>query len=285
MTFIINATSGTTSKESLVQRLQEHFGPEVTSHIHFTAYPNHASELAVQWRSESDLIIVAGGDGTVNEVARELIHQDNVALGIIPVGSGNGLARSLGISLRLDKALNQIKNGNISSIDTCTFNDVPFFCTAGLGFDASVAKDFDELPSRGIKTYIQACLRQYINFNKPTIQLQTENDSIDSELFMLTVANAEQFGYGAKISPNSSLSDGCLEVVMIKEIQPHFLADFGIKLFLGNLSESNYTEVLKVRNSLTIKTNSKLAHLDGDPFNFNGEASIKVIPRSLRVIS
>jgi len=252
--------------------------------IKYTTRKNHAYEMASDLKDSQDVIAACGGDGTVNEVGRALVNSTKTALAIVPCGSGNGLARSLGIPLDPSKALQRIKEGEKEPIDTCTFNDQPFFCVAGIGFDAEVAQDFDKLPTRGLKTYALAVWRQFKKFKKPFIDFIVNGRSHRGEHFMLVIANATQYGYGAQINPLSNLTDGELEIIVVKNLSIPKFTEFSIRLFLGTLPNFKSSEIIKSADPIVISSSSKLAHLDGEPIKFTGSATVKVHPRSLLII-
>ena len=252
--------------------------------IHLTEYRNHASELAKTYANKNCTIVAIGGDGTINEVAKELLNSKTTSLGIVPMGSGNGLARSLRIPLDTKDALQRIKDGNPVIIDTCSFNDIPFFCTAGIAFDAEVAKDFDQLPTRGLKTYFQASYRQFNKFKGTDISVKLNNELIQGKFFMMAFANAEQYGYGAKINPQASLTDGILEVMIIDQLNILQFGEFTSRLFLGTLKNFKSCQTIKTAKDITLTSDSKLAHLDGEPTEFNGTATVKIHPHSLSLI-
>lgn len=285
MTFIINPISGTVKGKNFKDEILQLFPTkEYKIKIIFTKFRGHASDVAKNLFNYQGVVVVAGGDGTINEVAKELLYSETVSLGIIPMGSGNGLARSLGISLNLKEALLQIKHGKNTLIDTCSFNGQPFFCTAGIGFDALVAKDFDELPQRGLKTYFQASFRQFIKYKGTAISTKINGTKSNKHLFMIAVANANQYGYGAKINPISSLTDGKMEIVMVDNMSFPEFAEFTFRLFLGTIQNFRNSKIIQSENEIVIESESRIAHLDGEPVAFNGRALINIHPNSLRLI-
>ncbi|MFK7755720.1 MAG: diacylglycerol kinase family protein [Flavobacteriales bacterium] len=284
--FIINPISGTVKGKDLKGVIYDEFhSDEFDIDIFHTTHPGHASELAKSAKDLNANIVAVGGDGTINEVGKELLNSDSATMGIIPMGSGNGLARSLGIPLEVRAALQRLKTGTARLIDTCCFNQTPFFCTAGVAFDALVAKDFDELPTRGIKTYFQASYRQFVKYKPITITAKINGETITQKPFMLTVANAQQYGYGVKINPSSSLSDGVMEVISVEEMNLAGFAEFTLRLFLGTVPNFKHSKVIQTSEPINITTESTIAHLDGEPIEFNGTAVIRIHPKSLRIIS
>ena len=275
--FILNPNAGTNSRqtrERIIAKLQA----ISDSKVWHTERMNHASELTKQAISEgADRIIAIGGDGTINEVASALLHT-SIPLGIIPMGSGNGLARHLDIPLSFNKALDRAINGSMISIDAGKWNDRPFFCTAGIGFDAYVAAHFAKRAKRGFINYIYSTfvsLRKY-----QTIEIK-ELGSV----FSFTVANANQFGNNAYISPESDLQDGQLEAIQIKPGSIWSLVNLGISLFRKNLPNNPLVTISAVK-SLQINAPEGIPyHLDGESLLLqSGTIEITILPSSLLVV-
>ena len=275
--FILNPNAGTNSRqtrERIIAKLQA----ISDSKVWHTERMNHASELTKQAISEgADRIIAIGGDGTINEVASALLHT-SIPLGIIPMGSGNGLARHLDIPLSFNKALDRAINGSMISIDAGKWNDRHFFCTAGIGFDAYVAAHFAKRAKRGFINYIYSTfisLRKY-----QTIEIK-ELGSV----FSFTVANANQFGNNAYISPESDLQDGQLEAIQIKPGSIWSLVNLGISLFRKNLPNNPLVTISAVK-SLQINAPEGIPyHLDGESLLLqSGTIEITILPSSLLVV-
>lgn len=262
---IINPISGTLSKEELEDRVSarlESAGIETVCHR--TQYPGHARELARQAIEEDYFgVIVAGGDGTVNEVGSEL-RGTNVAMGILPYGSGNGLARHLNISIDVEKALQVIAKCNVAECDYGTANDIPFFCTFGLGFDASVSHEFASLPTRGITTYIRSAIREYFNYNPLVYEITCGGNTIRVKAFIVAVCNASQYGNNAFIAPAASIRDGLLDIVIIHNGNPLTRTFAGVDLFTGRLDKNILIQTLRVRRA-TIRRLPGISHIDGEP--------------------
>ena len=220
---IINPISGTGSKKSLPELLGRAYSDlPYELFLTYTKEAGHGYELARRAASEGyDHVIAVGGDGTVNEVARALRHTDT-ALGIIPKGSGNGLARAIGLSMSAEKAIATLASGRRLSIDCCEVEGIPFFCTCGLGFDAAVSKQFAEADTRGPMTYLQTMIKEYTHFVPDTyrVTLGEGEETLETEAFVLVVANASQYGNNAYIAPEADLSDGLLDLALIRPFSP-----------------------------------------------------------------
>jgi diacylglycerol kinase (ATP) len=207
--FIINPISGTTRKHNITEMIFNTLKVDrETIKIVLTRYAGHAKEIAKEAAAQGiPNIISVGGDGTMNEIACSLLHTSS-NLGIIPLGSGNGLARHLGIPLNTQKAIDLLNDFEIKNIDSGAINSIPFFCTAGIGLDAHVTKMFDELPTRGLKTYIKAFIKKVYTYKGDLLRIRVNDGTEIKGTFLIsTFANANQYGNNAFIAPTASLSD------------------------------------------------------------------------------
>jgi len=275
--FILNPNSGTNSPQKR-ERIVANLRAIPNSKVWLTEHVNHASLLTKQAVNEgAEKIIAIGGDGTINEVASSLLYS-SIPLGIIPMGSGNGLARHLGIPLSFTKALDRAINGQQITIDAGKWNDRPFFCTAGLGFDAYVASHFASRGKRGFLNYIYSSLVLLFKYKPISIKEF-------GPVFSFTVANANQFGNNAYISPNSDLQDGLLEVIRVKPSNLFHIIFLGISLFSKKLHLNSRSEVSTV-TSLTFHTTIGIPyHLDGESLLIENEKNlVSILPSSLLVV-
>jgi diacylglycerol kinase (ATP) len=279
--FVMNPTSGTTTPAKK-NKIKQFISKLPDSALIFTEYAGHATEIAQKAVREGVSKVVAiGGDGTVNEVGRGLIDSDT-ALGIVPIGSGNGLARHLKIPLKTEKAIQFAVNQKIGKMDVCFLNDIPFLCTAGVGFDAEVANEFSKQPSRGLKTYAKMALKSFRSF-KPESYLF--DNQVDKTAFAITFANATQYGNNAMISPKSKIDDGLIEMVMLKPFPFGAAPIIGVRLFRGTLPNSRYIE-MESGEVFSLKSNKDfLIHFDGEPLQLNtNEIKVTIKKQSLNVI-
>jgi len=279
--FIINIKSGsksTSSKAQLIQKLNK----IENSSLHFTEYSGHGGELAkLAISQQATKIIVVGGDGTINEVASELIYT-KIPLGIIPIGSGNGLARHLNIPMDFKSALNKALHGEKTVIDSLTWNQKPFFCTAGIGFDAHVAEAFSKTQHRGFLNYIKSTLRSSLTY----VPIQIEINNHIEYVFSLSIANANQFGNNAYISPLSNIQDALFEVVKVSPLHIMEKAQLGIRLFLKTI-QSHPKVVTKSLDIFEFSIKKGICyHIDGESL-ISDETLVKIniIPKSLVVIN
>jgi YegS/Rv2252/BmrU family lipid kinase len=280
--FIINPNAGTKKKQqyqaliALIKSNPSNIILETTKPLEAHTQAKQAIELG------AEKVIAVGGDGTINEVASALIGTP-IPLGIIPVGSGNGLARHLGIPLEPAKAFERAMAGNKLIIDAGSFNGKPFFCTAGIGFDASVAHRFAKGSGRGLINYIKATFHTLFNYTPIKVSI---NNGPWETVFSITFANANQFGNNAYISPYSNIQDGLLEIIKIKKLTLFQAAAIGIRLFLGNLPKSNLVASSSFKQiSIQYQSNEPI-HLDGEQLFTNKDLlEIQILAGALHVIA
>ncbi len=283
--FIANPISGTQQKQKIIPLIKAHLSQDDFEYaIVHTEAAGHASELAADAVNMGyDVAVAIGGDGTVNEVAKSLINK-TTALGIIPAGSGNGFARHLGLSMNPKDAIYQIAQMNIQSVDTAFLNQNPFFCTAGIGFDAHVSHEFAKQTKRGFFTYASVAQQLFKRFQPQVYELQVDMNKIQKEAFMITLANAAQFGNNAFIAPQASVQDGLLDVCIVKPFKPMDRFLLAMSLFNKTLHKLPFVEFYKAK-SVEIKSSSKmLLHLDGEPRHGDTNVSFGIKPNSLRVL-
>lgn len=279
--FIYNPNAGQNNAERKAFILKK-LNTVPNSKIWETTNALEASSFAKKAIEEkASRIVAVGGDGTVNEVASALT-ETTIPLGIIPVGSGNGLARHLKIPLNFEEALDKTINGHEIAIDVGLLNNKKFFCTAGIGFDAKVAALFAKRNKRGFINYIKATLSALIKYEP--IEISINNGPIQ-KVFSLTFANASQFGNNAYISPFSDVQDTYLEMVTIAPI--HIL-NAGLLVFLLFNKKIYQSPKVKIESIKSISIQYK----DWQPLHLDGEAlltdsahiEVSIHPQSLRVI-
>ena len=279
---IINPISGVKSKVGVVEALKKYLNPDFEYIVNFTERSNHATELSKD-ASEAgfDAVVAVGGDGTVNEVAKGLINT-NTALGVIPMGSGNGFARHMKIPLNLKKSIEAINTFNTELIDTATVNKEPFISTVGLGFDALVGKKFADFGKRGLLSYMQVTTAEFMSFESSQYKLYIDGEKINTKAFLINFANVGQYGNNAWIAPNASVKDGKLNVCLIEPFPAHLVPDIIFKLFNKQLEKSKYYRTFLAEE---IKVEApKLYHIDGEPRSSEKDIEIKIVPSSIKVI-
>lgn len=283
---LINPISGTRDKTGIcdftTSRLKE---AGIDIDIVHTQHKGHGAELARQAAQDcTDIVVVAGGDGTVNEVASALMHTDT-ALGIIPCGSGNGLARSLGIPMDFEGAVNIIARNRPYAIDCGIAEGLPFFCTFGVGFDAVVTEKFSTGKRRGKMQYVRSALLEFINFTPDNYAMEIDGEIYTEEALLIAVCNTAQYGNNAYIAPRASLSDGLLDVTVIRNGSILHQAMAGIGLLSGQIDRNRYVDTFKAQEVKIIRLKDGPAQIDGEPLNLGRKINIKCQPSCLKVLS
>jgi diacylglycerol kinase (ATP) len=241
-----------------------------------TEYPGHATKLAA-WASNEkfDLVVAVGGDGTVNETALGLIGTET-PMGIIPMGSGNGLARELGISMNMMKSAHTLIDGKTLQIDVCMLNNQRFLCTSGIGFDALIADRMSKTSSRGFMKYIQLVVRESILFEAVDVSMKIDGKPVEQPVFLITYANASQFGNNAFIAPKASLTDGLIDVVVVRKFPKIWMPVFAIALFTKLVPRLPFVDCYKAREIELDKASTPYFHFDGEPGKLTTPVKISV---------
>ena len=282
--FIINPRSGAMHKEHFADLINSGIDKsKYEAEIVFTEYPKHATELSREAAQRGDHLVVAvGGDGSVNEAGAGLVG-GTTALGIIPTGSGNGMARHLNIPMNFKKAIEVINRGKPERIDTVTINS--HFCagTFCLGFDAHIAHLFSKAGTRGYSTYVKLVLTEFYKYKSRNFQIEIDGESIDRECFLLTFANSSQFGNNAVIAPFADVKDGWIDVSMMKKfpvlIAPHLI----YRMMNNSLHRSRYFSGMRGKSIRILNSGTLLGHIDGEPMEFSNTIHVDVVPLSLNV--
>lgn len=282
--FIINLISGTSSKAEIPALIDSTIDKDKFDYeLVVTQYAGHASEIATKAKDDGvDIVVAVGGDGTVNEVARAIVHS-RTALGIIPCGSGNGLARHLQIPVNIEKSLHIINDGHIESFDYCTVNDRPFFCTCGMGFDAQVAERFSQEGTRGPLTYLKSAFMEYVKFHHETYRIEINGSTMFEKAFVIACANASQYGNNAYIAPKASMRDGLIDVVVIHPFLPIVAPIVGLKLFTRDFDKDINISTYTTPRLKIFRESPGVMHLDGEPVNMPAELTIACHPQGIRI--
>lgn len=282
--FIVNPIAGTKTKNRLSKLIRESLDSRLFSPtLVVTEYAGHATQLAEHFALEGYYAVVAvGGDGTVNEVATALVGT-NTALGIIPNGSGNGFARHLDISTRMNRALEMLNYSETIHVDYATVNDIPFFSTFGIGFDAVVAQEFAN-SSRGFKGYIQSIFKDLFQYQPETYQLIGDGIEMTTKAFLVNFANAGQWGYDAYIAPKASIQDGWLDVAIISEFPIAAAPGLALSLFTKDIDENLHMNTLRIKEMTLTREKDGVVHIDGTPTQMGKELHVKVVEDGLKVL-
>jgi diacylglycerol kinase (ATP) len=251
-----------------------------------TEGPGHATEIAREAVASGCLRVVAvGGDGTVNEVAQALIHTP-AALGLVPCGSGNGLALHLGLPKSLPAALELAAGprGRVAAIDTGAVNGLAFVNAMGLGLDAEVSRRFNQLERRGLPAYARVALAAFCGRSTERCQVAAGRQAEMIEALFISVANSDQYGNNARIAPGARIDDGLLDLVAVRPVGILGAAVLGARLFLGSVDRSRSVRRLRGARFLIERPAAGLIHTDGETHMAAAALEISVRPRSLRVV-
>ena len=283
--FLINPISGTTGKEQILKGINERINKELYApEIIYTERAGHAVEIAADEAERGTWAVVAvGGDGTINEIARSLVHSDT-ALGIIPCGSGNGLARHLQIPMEAKRAIDVLNGGHTDIIDYGTINDVPFFCTCGVGFDAFVSLQFSKAGKRGPLTYLEKTLTESLNYRPETYEVEIDGSPAHYKAFLIACGNASQYGNNAYIAPQATLNDGLLDVTILEPFTVLDVPSLSFQLFNKTIDQNSRIKTFRCRSLRIHRTAPGVAHFDGDPIMMGNHIDVKIMERGLHVI-
>ena len=260
--------------------------PGVDYAVRPTQYAGHAVALARAAAAEGFRVVVAvGGDGTINEVGRGLLGT-GAALGIVPQGSGNGLARHLKVPLDVPAALRRLRAPVFSRMDVGFINENPFFCTAGLGFDAHVSQHFALAGTRGLPTYVRVALREYRRYRPVAVAARlgaAPGTLLETDCYVMAFANASQYGNNAFIAPQADLRDGLLDVCLIDALPLSRALRVGLALGLGNLPATNAATYYQTAQARITAAAPLGFHADGDYLGHATEFEVALRPLALEV--
>ena len=286
--FIVNPNSGNAKHDIQLDFLQSKFSSSDEISVKETAYQFHAKELVNEAIAEkADVIVACGGDGTINEVASAMVNT-KIPLGIIPTGSGNGLASNLAIPKDINKAIEIILKHNVHTIDVGRVEDKYFFSNLGFGIDAEVIKTYEENQKRTLTGYVDASLKTLMNYKSKLFRLYIDDVIIEKNFYYLFCSNSNIAGYGISFTPKADLADGELDLLMIEDLDVFEQFYFSVLVLakkIDLLEQANYKKVKKF----------KIESLDGEPITYqlDGEINkssslkvkVKVLPNALHIIS
>lgn len=283
--FVINLISGTSDKAAIPGLIDMYLDKEKFEYeIAITQYAGHASEIAAKAKDDGvDVVVAVGGDGTVNEVAHAIVHSDT-ALGIIPCGSGNGLARHLLLPLNVRKAIDVINRCEVRQLDYGIINDYPFFCTCGMGFDAFVSMKFAEAGKRGPITYVENVLREGLKYKPETYTIEDESGTLQYKAFLISCANASQYGNNAYIAPQASMSDGLMDVIIMEPFDVFEAPQISIEMFSKTLDKNSKIKTFRTRHLHIHRDKPGVIHYDGDPVMTGADIDIELKPKGINII-
>lgn len=284
--FIMNPISGTSDKKDIPYLIEELLDKEQFDYsIRETEYAGHAYEIATESKEQGiDIVVAVGGDGTVNEVGRALVHS-NTALGIIPTGSGNGLARHLLIPMKIKGAIQVLNDCEITDLDYGIINEHPFFCTCGVGFDAFISEKFAEAGKRGPITYLENILKEGLKYEPETYEIEAENGTIKKKAFLISCANASQYGNNAYIAPQASMSDGMIDVIIMEPFDALEASQISIEMFNKTLDKNNKIKTFRSKEIKIYRKAPGVIHYDGDPVETGKEIVVTLKEKGIKILT
>lgn len=282
--FVVNPNAGSVKKYNIIDIIHS----ETPDNVYYEIIPWDRPEQKYEIRKRLveggySKAIAVGGDGTVNSMGKALI-ETNIALGIVPVGSGNGLARHLGIPLEVKEAIRLIAHGREKQVDVCYVNDKPFFCTSGIGFDALIGVKFASSKRRGLLSYVSITIKELMRYKAGEYKLIFDGKEIRRKAFLITFANAAQYGNDAYIAPKADISDGLLDVCILKPFYFWQAPLIAIKLFNKTIDISASMETFKTASVRILRDNEGPVHYDGEPVIMGKELEYKLKRKALKVI-
>lgn len=283
--FIVNPKAGTNLQKHIresVDRYLDH--RRFVYGIWHTEKAGHAAELTRKAREEGyEIIVAVGGDGSINEVASELLHTDAV-LGVIPAGSGNGLAMHLGYGRDIDKAIRKINTAVVKTIDCGRLNGHPFVNLAGIGFDGLVAKRMKGSQWRGFLPYFIHSVLAGLSYTARSCTIETESRTLTEKCFVITVANGPMYGYNFQIAPDARLDDGLFSVVLFKDA-PRWQYFAAIPASLsGKIYNAGFVEHFSAQRVKISSDGVNFVHIDGESIEITGDLEFEMIPRALNIL-
>ena len=290
--FIINPIAGTKNKRRLPKLIDKLIDKQQWAvDVVFTEYQHHATELAEQYaRLGFDAAVAVGGDGTVSEVAAGLRGTD-CALGIIPMGSGNGLARHLGVPLNTNRAIEFINRSEKIVADYGMVNEQPFFCTCGVGFDAYIANKFARAGKRGFSTYLQSIVLDFRSYQPQHYTLRfrcapdEEFTQMETDAFLITFANANQWGNAAYIAPKASIQDGLFDIAILSKFPLRAVPKLAFRLFEKTIDDSLYMSTIHAAEIELIRQEAGPFHYDGDPLQLGTNIQIRIVKDGIKMLA
>ena len=287
--FIINPISGSKETQNAKRKLPKLIMQTLDSeqwlpNIAFTEYAGHATELARQYtRMGFDAVVAVGGDGTVNEVARG-VRDSQTAMGILPMGSGNGFARHLNIPIRVNKAIEMLNHSEPIRVDYGLANGKLFVSTCGTGFDALIADHFAGSSKRGFATYLQNILKDVFSYTPQNYHIVGDGLDVTHKAFLITFANANQWGYEALIAPKASIQDGKMDIMLMSSHAILGSASLALRLFAGSIDDSHFMDTLRAKEVTLERESAAPFHIDGDPVDMEKDIHIRIVEDGLRVL-
>ena len=285
ISFIVNPKAGTNLQKHIRESVDRHLNHKKFEYdFRFTEHSGHARELAERALEEGyEIIVAVGGDGSINEVASALMHTEAV-LGIVPAGSGNGLAMHLGYGRDIDEAVKMINTATVKAIDCGLMNGRPFINLAGIGFDGLVSNMMKGSNWRGFIPYFLNSVKAGLQYTPRMCRIEIDSQVITEKCFIISIANGPMWGYNFQIAPDARLDDGLFEVVLLKEA-PKWQYFAAVPATLnGKIYEADFVEHFRARRVKIITEGESYIHLDGEGMMLEGELDFEIMSKALNVL-
>ena len=284
--FLVNPKSGVSRKRRVPQMVEKYIDrARYDVSVCYTQYAGHAYELARDAAARGvDVVVAVGGDGTVNEVGRAIVHTAT-ALAVIPCGSGNGFARHVGIPIGVKSAIEFINKAEPVDIDYGKINGQPFFCSCGMGFDAVVSSDFAKGKGRGVFNYIRYSLLDWVKYRPETYVVETEGMKEAFEAFVIACGNASQYGNNAYIAPFASMRDGLATVSILSPFNAFEVPLMATHLFTHTFDESTHVSTLTAPWIRIVREKPGPVHFDGEPYEMGKELLVEMVAGGIKVLA
>ncbi len=288
--FILNPTSGRNRQTPTLAADIRRF---ITAHsldaqLVLTEESGHATHLAREAAQQGcERIVAVGGDGTMHETARGVLHTP-ATLALVPRGSGNGLARHLGIPRNLDAALTLLVADarciKTAAIDTGTVDGQPFFNVMGLGLDAEIGHRFNQLQHRGLAAYTLTALGAWRDRRRERVTIATSHHRETLEVLFIAIANSDQYGYNARIAPHAKVDDGTLDLIAVQSVGLIGAIELSARLFHGSFDRSGRVRQIRGSHFTIERAAPGLIHIDGEIHHAAATLEISILPLSLRLL-
>jgi len=284
--FIINPRAGVDRSKAIETALQQHLDHQQYQYeIAETQYPKHGTAIAKDAvASGIDVVVAVGGDGSLNDIIQG-IHNTDTVLGVIPMGSGNGLARSAGIPLKLEAAIKVLNKNNVHAIDSgMVDNKRLFISNAGVGFDAVVTEEFVHSKKRGFWSYVGIINKKIWSYSPKKWTIELDGKVIREKAFMITVANATQLGYNFQIAPVALMNDGYFDVVVIRKHPKILSGIIGLQAFTDTLLNNRYVNHYKAKSVKISSESNRVMQMDGEAIDCASTISIEMSEKSIKLL-
>jgi diacylglycerol kinase (ATP) len=278
--FVLNPKAGVAGITSLVKQLDKYRNE--FDYCTFSDIDEFRSFIKLR-RNDYDIFIAAGGDGTANTLASELVNSGKI-IGVFPIGSGNGFAREMGFKKNINALIGDIRRKESFEIDTLFINNIPSINVSGIGIDSLVAHEFQRLNRRGMWNYGITALKTVYRIKPFKASINLSNNVIEDHFFMVSVANTRQFGNNAFLAPMALPDDGKFNLVLLKPFPKILSPLFVLKMLSGTLKDSEYLKYIESESVVTIRSEENRIHIDGEPLIIDNNISVSIMKNSLRVL-